>query len=416
MFKVQRTTSRAFFPRRVLHTRDYTRSEVIPASRACLADSILPSQKIQETFRTQASSKIQAKDREFGLFDPLMDKFGRKHTYLRISLTEKCNLRCRYCMPAEGVPTMPRDQLLTAEEISRLAKLFVAQGVDKIRLTGGEPTLRKDLASIMTALQELKSSGINGKKLQQIGITTNGILLHRMLPGLFDSGLTNLNVSIDTLDPYKFELMTRRSAAGLQKVLDGLDLAISLGMPSIKINVVVLRGINDKDDVISFMSWAKDKPITIRFIEYMPFEGNRWQTAKMVPFTELIDTITTKFGELERLSDDKNDTTKHFRVPGHRSTVGFITSMTQHFCNSCNRVRITADGNIKACLFGSAEVSLRDALRKGLHDSDIVSDEELLSLIARALHRKHARHGGLASLSDLANASSENRSMIRIGG
>ncbi|PWN31559.1 uncharacterized protein FA14DRAFT_169170 [Meira miltonrushii] len=347
---------------------------------------------------------------------PLLDKFGRQHTYLRISLTEKCNLRCVYCMPNEGIPLMPKDDALTSSEIGRLARLFVQEGVDKIRLTGGEPTLRKDLMDIMENLSELRKkhpSDLIG--LKQIGITTNGLLLTRLLPQMASLGLSHINVSLDTLDPFQFELMTRRPAAGLQKVLDGIDLALQMGIPSVKVNVVVLQGVNDTKDVLQFVRWAKDKPITIRFIEYMPFDGNRWRMEKLVPYKLLIERIESEFGPLNKIKDDSNDTTKHYQVDGHSSSLGFITSMTEHFCGTCNRLRITADGKIKVCLFGQEEVSLRDEMRRDPLMGEN-SDESLKSIIGAAVGRKHARHGGQNNLQSLAETAKQNRSMIRIGG
>lgn len=270
----------------------------------------------------------------------LVDKYSRQHTYLRISLTERCNFRCLYCMPLEGVPLTPKQELLTSREVQRLASLFVQQGVTKIRLTGGEPTVRKDLPDIVEALSDLKSQG-----LRQIGMTTNGLTLSRHLPHLIASGMTHLNISLDTLDPFKFELMTRTPAQGFNKVLKGIEEALALGVPEVKINVVVIRGLNDDKDILDFVAWASDKRVTVRFIEvgtnaartltfklmcspslqYMPFDGNRWRPEKLVPYSELIERITQRYGTLEKISDDANDTSKHWRVPGHESKLGFIT-------------------------------------------------------------------------------------------
>lgn len=272
----------------------------------------------------------------------LIDRFSRQHTYLRISLTEKCNFRCLYCMPAEGVPLTPKNKLLTAAEVERLAHLFVSQGINKIRLTGGEPTVRKDLSEILAALSSQRQKG-----LRQIGMTTNGLTLSRHLPNLVANGLTHLNISLDTLDPFKFELMTRTAAKGMEKVLDGIDTALALGVPNVKINVVVIRGLNDGKDVLDFVEWAKNRDITVRFIEYMPFDGNKWRPEKLVPYSQLLENITEQYGPLEKVVDDTNDTSKHWKVSGHQSRLGFITSMTEHFCGTCNRLRITADGNLK---------------------------------------------------------------------
>lgn len=272
----------------------------------------------------------------------LTDRFSRQHTYLRISLTEKCNFRCLYCMPAEGVPLTPKSKLLTAPELERLAQLFVSQGINKIRLTGGEPTVRKDLPEIIAALASQRQNG-----LRQIGMTTNGLTISRHLPNLVANGLTHLNISLDTLDPFKFELMTRTASKGIERVLNGIDTALALGVPNVKINVVVIRGLNDGKDILDFVEWAKDRDVTVRFIEYMPFDGNKWRPEKLVPYSQLLENITSQLGPLEKVGDDANDTSKHWKVPGHQSRLGFITSMTDHFCGTCNRLRITADGNLK---------------------------------------------------------------------
>ncbi|KAI7848772.1 hypothetical protein BDC45DRAFT_298691 [Circinella umbellata] len=326
-----------------------------------------------------------------------MDTFGRHHNYLRISLTERCNLRCTYCMPEEGVPLTSHDKLLTTDEILSLAQLFVSQGVTKIRLTGGEPTVRPDLIDIISGLNELKNNG-----LQSIGITTNGIALKRKLPALYKAGLDSLNISLDTLDKHMFEIMTRRK--GFDNVLTSIQQATDLGFKSVKINSVVMRGIND-NQVLNFVAFTQKNPVNVRFIEYMPFDGNRWNKDKLVPYRELLERIETRFGSMQKLVDDPNDTTKAYKVPGYQGRIGFITSMTNHFCGTCNRLRITADGSIKVCLFGSTEVSLRDMMRQDY------SQEELLYYIGAAVRKKKKQHAGMVEL-----ASRKNRPMILIGG
>ncbi|OAD06290.1 hypothetical protein MUCCIDRAFT_26375 [Mucor lusitanicus CBS 277.49] len=323
-----------------------------------------------------------------------MDDFDRHHNYLRISLTERCNLRCTYCMPEEGVPLTPNDQLLSKEEILRLARLFVSQGVTKIRLTGGEPTVRPDIIELVQHLGQLKQHG-----LQSLAMTSNGIALKRKLPALVAGGLDTLNVSLDTLDPHLFQIMTRRK--GFDKVTGAIDEAVRLRMPHVKINTVVMRGVNDQE-VLNFAAYTKENPVNVRFIEYMPFDGNKWNRDKLVPFKELVDRIESMYGRLDKLGDGLNDTTK--AMPGYQGKLGFITSMTEHFCGTCNRLRITADGNIKVCLFGNAEVSLRDMMRQGK------TDEQLLEIIGAAVKKKKKQHAGMFEL-----ASRKNRPMILIG-
>ncbi|XP_033720196.1 molybdenum cofactor biosynthesis protein 1 isoform X4 [Tursiops truncatus] len=259
----------------------------------------------------------------------LTDSFGRRHSYLRISLTEKCNLRCQYCMPEEGVPLTPKADLLTTEEILTLARLFVKEGVDKIRLTGGEPLIRPDVVDIVAQLHQLEG-------LRTIGITTNGINLARLLPQLQEAGLSTINISLDTLVPAKFEFIVRR-------------------------------------------------------------KGNKWNFKKMVSYKEMLDTLRQQWPELEKLPEEESSTAKAFKIPGFRGRVSFITSMSEHFCGTCNRLRITADGNLKVCLFGNSEVSLRDHLRAG------ASEEELLRIIGAAVGRKKRQHAGMFNISQMKN-------------
>jgi len=330
-----------------------------------------------------------------------VDSFGRFHDYLRISLTERCNLRCKYCMPEEGVDLSPDGEILTTEEILRLAGLFVQQGVTKIRLTGGEPLVRKDIVEVV------KGIGAH-PQVEALGMTTNGITLERKLPGLIEGGLNAINISLDTLVKAKFQLVTRRN--GFEKVMSSIDAALnSKAFKRVKINCVVMRGLNE-EELVDFVDLTKDRAVDVRFIEYMPFDGNRWNDTKFVSYAEMVGTIKAKHPGFRRVAemDKKSDTSKAWKLEGHAGQVGFITSMSNHFCGSCNRLRLTADGNIKNCLFGSGEVSLRDAMRAGASDSD------LLKIVGAAVMKKHAKHGGLGDMYGIAK--SENRAMIRIGG
>ena len=327
--------------------------------------------------------------------DVLTDTFGRRHTYLRIALTERCNLRCRYCMPEGGVALTPDERLLTLDEIERLAALFIRAGVTKIRLTGGEPLVRAGVEDLAERLGRLPS-------LETLAITTNGLLLSKKLLRLHAAGLSLINISLDTLRPERFEAITRRR--GFEVVMEAIERAVTFGYDPVKVNCVVMRGVND-DELADFAAWTSEWPIEVRFIEYMPFGGNNWQDVRLVPYAEMIERIEAVHGPLERCRDHPNDTSKTYRVPGSRGRLGFITSMSTPFCDGCNRLRLTADGNLKVCLFGNAEVSLRDALRSG------ASDVQLADVIQAAVLRKKAAHAGMDTL-----AHQGNRPMILIGG
>ncbi|XP_059838782.1 molybdenum cofactor biosynthesis protein 1 isoform X1 [Hypanus sabinus] len=330
-------------------------------------------------------SRFNSQPLPFSAF--LTDRFGRQHNYLRISLTEKCNLRCQYCMPEDGVKLTPRSQLLTTEEIITLAQLFVSEGVDKIRLTGGEPLIRPDVVEIVGRLRQLEN-------LKTLAVTTNGINLTKLLPRLKEAGLNLLNISLDTLVPAKFEFIARRK--GFHKVIEGINKAIDLGYNPVKVNCVVMRGLND-DELLDFVDLTATKPLDVRFIEYMPFDGNKWNFKKMVSYQEMLSTIKQKWPELQKLPLEDSGTAKAYKVPDFQGQIGFITSMSEHFCGSCNRLRLTADGSLKVCLFGNTEVSLRDVLRSG------ATEAEMLEIVGAALSRKKKQHAGMLNLSQMKN-------------
>jgi len=389
-----------------------------------------PSQK-----RPAPSPRLSALKSAKPFSEFLTDSFNRQHDYLRISITERCNLRCLYCMPEEGVPLSPPAHLLTTPEIVYLSTLFVSQGVTKIRLTGGEPTVRKDIIPLMQAIGNLRRDG-----LRELCITTNGISLHRKLDAMVEAGLTGVNLSLDTLDPFQFQIMTRRK--GFEAVMKSIDRILEMNRMGagikLKINCVVMRGLNNRE-ILPFVELGRDKPLEVRFIEYMPFDGNKWSQGKMFTYREMLAVIRAKYPNLEKVADHKNDTSKTYRVPGFEGRVGFITSMTHNFCGTCNRLRITSDGNLKVCLFGNAEVSLRDMIRKGnngqpideqamerlnllesaraaarIHDEGGIVNErerELLNIIGMAVKRKKAKHAGMGELENM-----KNRPMILIGG
>lgn len=334
----------------------------------------------------------------------LTDSFGRQHSYLRLSLTERCNLRCTYCMPEEGVPLQPASHLLTTEEILQLARHFALRGVRKYRLTGGEPTLRGDIVDIVRGLAQLEPD--------QIGMTTNGIVLEKYLDQLVEAGLNSINISLDTMHPDKFARLTRRPAAYLDRVWSSLAAAHEYESVRVKVNCVVMRGSNN-DEVNDFLQLAEQFPrLQVRFIEYMPFDANGWNTDKFIGYQELLQQAPQL---IPVASKDPHDTTKWYHLPSapptSRPQIGFITSMSNHFCAGCNRLRLTTDGDIKVCLFdGHTHVSLRDALRAGLHA------DELDRLLAAVLRAKHFKLGGHEDPAAIAEDAANNRPMTLIGG
>ncbi|KAJ4376732.1 hypothetical protein N0V86_006849 [Didymella sp. IMI 355093] len=389
---------------------------------------------VQTPSRQTARERIQAIEKAKPFSDFLTDNFQRQHDYLRISITERCNLRCLYCMPEEGIPLSPPATMLTTPEIFYLSSLFVSQGVTKIRLTGGEPTVRRDIVPLMQQIGSLRPKG-----LRELALTTNGISLHRKLDAMVEAGLTGINLSLDTLDPFQFQIMTRRK--GFDAVMKSIDRILEMNKlganVKLKVNCVVMRGLNERE-ILPFVEMGREKDIEVRFIEYMPFGGNKWSENKMISFQEMVDIIRTKYPGLARIPGHKNDTSKTYKVPGFVGKVGFITSMTNDFCSSCNRLRITSDGNLKVCLHGNDEVSLRDLLRQDnnsepideaaferikqleldrhhgrLSDSTILGwgprERELLSVIGQAVKRKAEKH---ADMGDLATM--QNRPMILI--
>lgn len=323
----------------------------------------------------------------------LFDAWGRRHSYLRIAVTDKCNLRCIYCIPQSGVSFRPKPALLTADEILRLAKLFVENGISKIRLTGGEPLAREDIVSIVQSIGQISPSPL-------LAMTTNGTLLVGMAQRLKEAGLTLLNVSLDTLNKGRFQSITGRDQ--LASVLRGLEEAIECGFDSIKLNIVIMAGVNDCE-ILDFAAMAQEKNINVRFIEYMPFKDNHWDADSVVSSASIKKQIERKF-ELTAVSIDPSSPAKDYAISGG-GTVSFISAMTNSFCSTCNRLRITADGCFKSCLFYPAELSLRDAMRLG------ASNSELLDSIKSGLAMKPQ-----AAPTPTEIDAMQNRSMIDIGG
>lgn len=325
----------------------------------------------------------------------ITDSYNRLHNYLRISLTTNCNLRCFYCMPDEDYEFIPSFQLMQANEIEALARIFVSLGINKIRLTGGEPLVRKDFSQIIHSLSPLPVS---------LTLTTNGTRLNEFLPDIKRAGIKSLNISLDTLDPHKFQLMTRRN--GFEKVWNNIHAAIEEGL-HVKVNVVAMKDINDKE-INNFVEWTKHTPVHIRFIEFMPFAGNHWNNKKVFTLKEILQTVESKYSII-KLKDELSDTTKKYTVPGHKGTFAVISTMTAPFCSTCNRIRLTADGKIKNCLFAKEENDLLTAWRNG---------EDVESIIRQNILNKHASHGGQfeANFEQIHSEEIQNRSMITIGG
>ena len=328
----------------------------------------------------------------------LTDGFGRKHNYLRISLLEKCNLRCTYCMPADGIALSPKASLMTADEIFAIAQTFVQNGVDKIRLTGGEPLLRKDFPEIVSKLSELEVS---------LSITTNGILIDRHIDVLKQFKVKKINLSLDTLVSSKFHSITLRNQ--FEKVIDNLHLLLNNDF-HVKVNVVLMKGFND-NEIVDFVKLTQFLPISVRFIEFMPFAGNEWDRSKMVSQKEILSLVETQFSsdEIQKLEDEKNFTSRNYKIKDFQGDFGIISSITNPFCDSCNRIRLTADGKIKNCLFSNSETDLLTAFRNG---------ESIIELISASIQNKKKVRAGMVSVSEMDDPALhfDNRSMIAIGG
>ena len=305
---------------------------------------------------------------------PLVDSFGRVHTDLRISVTDRCNFRCTYCMPEEGMEWLPREELLSFEELERLARLLVERhGIRSIRLTGGEPTVRAHLPVLVAKLAALPVD---------LSLTTNGATLQSVAPGLADAGLRRVNVSLDTLQPERFVELTRRDQ--LDDVLLGIDAALDAGLAPVKVNVVVVRGVND-DEVVELARFGRDRGVTVRFIEWMPLDGgDSWSDDQVVTQAEIVEQLNDVF-PLEPMTRGTSPA-ERFRYLDGRGEVGVIPSVTRPFCEQCDRIRLTADGQLRSCLFSLDDHDLRGPLRSG------ASDPELSDAIDACVQAKWAGH------------------------
>ena len=319
----------------------------------------------------------------------LTDSFGRVHRDLRVSLTDRCQLRCTYCMPEEGL-TWARD-VLTADEIARVIRVAVAEGITEVRLTGGEPLLRRDLLDIVQAID-----------VPDLSLTTNGMGLARLAPDLKEAGLQRVNISVDTLRPDRFRMLTRRD--GHAAVLEGVRAAKAAGLLPVKVNTVLMRSVND-DEVLDLVAWARAEDVELRFIEHMPLgPDGAWDRADVVTAEEVLARLRTAY-QVEPVGHREHAPAELFSLDGSGPHVGVIASVTQPFCGDCDRLRLTADGHLRACLFSRDEDDLRPVLRGG------ASDEDLAAKLRAVVAGKGAGHGiGLPGFVPPA------RTMSEIGG
>jgi cyclic pyranopterin phosphate synthase len=325
----------------------------------------------------------------------LQDTHHRTHNYLRISLTDACNFRCFYCMPDEEVEVTPQSSLMSADEIEQIASVFVSMGVTKIRLTGGEPLVRKDVDHIIRQLAKLPV---------KLTLTTNGVLLDRHMDVLQQNGVQSVNVSLDTLNPVTFLALTKRDQ--FDRVRANIDLLLQRQF-SVKVNVVVINGINTHE-LLDFVEWTHHQRIHVRFIEFMPFDRNQWGSKKVFTYQQILDTVSSVYS-IRKLKDGKHDTTKAFQVEGHLGTFAVISTMTMPFCSTCNRLRLTADGKMKNCLFSKTETDLLSIFRQG---ADIRP-----AIIQNVLQKEKALGGQWNNtFTELDSNLLDNRTMIAIGG
>ena len=310
----------------------------------------------------------------------LVDSFGRVHRDLRISLTDKCSLRCTYCMPAEGVPWIAKQSVLAPDEIERVVRVAAGAGIATVRLTGGEPLISPNLVEIVRRLAAIE--GPNGPV--EVAMTTNGIRLPEFIPGLEEAGLARLNISIDTLEPDRFLELTRRDR--LIDVLAGIEAARRSRLRPLKLNAVVMRGVND-DEVVDLVEFAIEHDAEMRFIEHMPLDiGHTWDRGEMVPREEILAALRKRF-VLDPVPGRGGAPAELFSIDGGPAKVGVIASVTAPFCANCDRLRLTADGQLRNCLFARDELDIRSALRDG------ASDEAILDILRAGVASKRAGHG-----------------------
>lgn len=326
----------------------------------------------------------------------LADQFKRPITYLRVSVTDKCNLRCIYCMPEAGLPWLPKSDVLTYEEIVRIVEAAAAMGVRSIRLSGGEPLIRRNLDRLIEAIARVPG-------IDDIALSTNALLLEEQLDDLVRAGLRRVNVSLDTLDAARFTELARRP--GLDRVLAGIEAAVAAGLAPLKINCVVMRGKND-DEITAFAEWTRSRPVFVRFIELMPVHENLGiQEQAYISSDEILERVGA-IGDIEPVpGPGGNGPARYYAFPGAPGAVGVISPLSHDYCERCNRVRLTADGRLRLCLFGDHHIDLRTPLRGG------ASSEQLAETLRAAMLIKPERHH-----LRLGEAASRMRAFSEIGG
>lgn len=325
----------------------------------------------------------------------LKDTFNRTHDYLRISLTDACNFRCVYCMPNEQMKFMPAKHLMQAYEIESIVKTFVDLGVKKIRLTGGEPLVRKDAKDIIERISKFPV---------ELSLTTNGALADDFIEVFHQAGIRSVNVSLDTLKRDKFLELTKRDL--FDKVWKNIQLLIEERF-HLKVNVVVMKGIND-NEILDFIEWTKNQPVHVRFIEFMPFDKNQWNSSKVFSYQEVLNLIETQYSFI-KIKDEANATAKKYKPINHEGTFAVISTMSAPFCHNCNRMRLTAEGKMKNCLFSKGEADILSVLR---------NQEDITPIIKKCVGQKEKALGGQfeGDFHQIDTNKIDNRSMIRIGG
>ncbi|MFV1957357.1 MAG: GTP 3',8-cyclase MoaA [bacterium] len=334
----------------------------------------------------------------------LSDSQGRAVRYIRVSVTDRCNLRCLYCIPSADFISLGHDRILSYEEIERIVTIFAPRGVTSVRITGGEPLVRKHLERLVTSLSEIP-------EIKDISVTTNGILLGKFARNLKSAGLSRVNISLDTLRPERFEWITNQSAvterASLDDVLEGLRASREAGLDPVKINVVLMRGFND-DELMDFVALTEENEFEVRFIEFMPMGHNGfWSADRVITADEIISRLRSSIDGLESLGKGRGaGPAQRYRIPDHRGTLGFITPISSEFCVECNRIRLTSDGHVRTCLFSDVETDLLAMMRNGC------TDDQIVAAVEKALKSKPDGH----NISKTGHQSKCARTMSHIGG